>query len=74
MSVGDVVCFSMPLLSSDGDPGFWQSSAPEIVAVDPVSGIGRARNPGYTLIKHSLTTHLQGEIEVNVHPIAKVIF
>ena len=62
----------MPLLSTDGDPGFWQSSSPEIVAVDSISGIGRARNPGHTIIKHSLMTHLQGEIEVNVNPIAKV--
>lgn len=72
MSVGDIICFSMPLLSSDGEPGIWQSSASEIVAVDPISGIGKARNPGHAFIKHSLTTHLQDEIEVHVLPVAKV--
>ncbi|XP_003400496.3 nuclear pore membrane glycoprotein 210 [Bombus terrestris] len=72
LTVGDIVCFSMPLLSSDGDPGYWQSSAPEILTVDPITGIGRAKNIGYAVVKHSLATHMQGEIEVHIQPIAKV--
>ncbi|XP_076668038.1 nucleoporin 210 [Andrena cerasifolii] len=72
LTVGDIVCFSMPLLSPDGDPGYWQSSAPEVLTVDPITGIGRARNVGYAVVKHSLATHMQGEIEVNIQPIAKV--
>ncbi|XP_029037862.1 nuclear pore membrane glycoprotein 210 [Osmia bicornis bicornis] len=72
LTVGDVVCFSMPLLSPDGDPGYWQSSAPEILTVDPITGIGRAKNVGYAVVKHSLATHMQGEIEVNIQPIAKI--
>ncbi|XP_011169055.1 nuclear pore membrane glycoprotein 210 [Solenopsis invicta] len=72
LTVGDIICFSMPLLSFDGDPGYWQSSAPEILLVDPVTGIGRARNVGHAVIKHSLATHVQNEIEVNVLPVAWV--
>ncbi|XP_078048616.1 nucleoporin 210 isoform X1 [Augochlora pura] len=72
LTVGDIVCFSMPLLSSDGDPGYWQSSAPDVLTVDPITGIGRAKNVGYAVVKHSLATHMQGEIEVNIQPIAKV--
>ncbi|XP_043283019.1 nuclear pore membrane glycoprotein 210 [Venturia canescens] len=73
LTIGDVVCFSMPLLSSEtGDPGSWQSLAPEILSVDSITGIGRAKSPGHTIVKHSLTTHKQGEIEVNVQPIAKI--
>ncbi|XP_011876898.1 PREDICTED: nuclear pore membrane glycoprotein 210 [Vollenhovia emeryi] len=72
LTVGDIACFSMPLLSADGDPGYWQSSAPEILLVDPITGIGRARNAGYAVIKHSLATHVQSEIEVNVLPVAQV--
>lgn len=72
LTVGDIVCFSMPLLSSDGDPGYWQSSAPEVLTVDPITGTGRAKSVGYVVVKHSLATHMQGEIEVNIHPIAKV--
>ncbi|XP_076635899.1 nucleoporin 210 [Colletes latitarsis] len=72
LTVGDIVCFSMPLLASDGDPGYWQSSASEILTVDPITGIGRAKNVGYAVVKHSLATHMQGEIEVNIQPIAKV--
>ncbi|OAD53088.1 hypothetical protein WN48_10834 [Eufriesea mexicana] len=72
LTVGDIVCFSMPLLSPDGDPGYWQSSAPEVLTVDPITGIGRAKNVGYAVVKHSLATHMQGEIEVNIQSIAKV--
>lgn len=64
----------MPLLSFDGDPGYWQSSAPEILIVDPITGIGRAKNIGYAVVKHSLATHMQGEIEVHIQPIAKVLY
>jgi len=73
LTIGDVVCFSMPLLSADGDPGYWQSSAPEVLLVDPITGIGRARNVGQAIIKHSLATHVQSEIEVNILPISRVI-
>ncbi|KAL0127413.1 hypothetical protein PUN28_005602 [Cardiocondyla obscurior] len=72
LTVGDIICFSMPLLSSDGDPGYWQSSAPEILLVDPITGIGRALNVGHAVIKHSLATHVQSEIEVNVLAISRV--
>lgn len=60
----------MPLLSSDGDLGYWQSSAPEVLYVDPITGIGRARSPGIAKVKHSIATHLRDEVEVTVHPIA----
>ncbi|XP_014480293.1 PREDICTED: nuclear pore membrane glycoprotein 210 isoform X2 [Dinoponera quadriceps] len=72
LTVGDIVCFSMPLLSSDGDPGYWQSSAPEILLVDPITGIGRARSVGHAIVKHSLATHVQSEIEVDILPISRV--
>ncbi|XP_058809329.1 nuclear pore membrane glycoprotein 210 isoform X2 [Phymastichus coffea] len=72
LTVGDVACFSMPLLSSDGELGYWQSSAPEVLYVDPITGIGRARSPGSAVVKHSIATHLRDEVEVTVHPIAKL--
>ncbi|XP_015601046.1 nuclear pore membrane glycoprotein 210 [Cephus cinctus] len=72
LTVGDIVCFSMPLLSSDGDPGYWQSSAPDNLTVDPLTGIGRARSPGHAIVKHSLATPIQGDIEVTIKPIAKI--
>lgn len=63
----------MPLLSSDGDLGYWQSSAPEILLIDPITGIGRARSVGHAIVKHSLATHVKSEIEVNILPISRVI-
>lgn len=72
ITVGDIVCFSMPLLSADGDSGYWKSSAPEILSIDAVTGIGKARSPGYSRVKQSLTTHRQNELEVQVQPIVMV--
>ncbi|EFN86735.1 Nuclear pore membrane glycoprotein 210 [Harpegnathos saltator] len=72
LTVGDIVCFSMPLLSSDGDPGYWQSSVPDVLLIDPITGIGRARSAGYAIVKHSLATHVQSEIEVDILPISRV--
>ncbi|XP_011500196.1 PREDICTED: nuclear pore membrane glycoprotein 210 [Ceratosolen solmsi marchali] len=72
ITVGDVVCFSMPFLSPDGDPGFWQSSAPEVLQVDPLIGIGKARSSGTANVKHSIATHLRDEVEITVSPIAKI--
>ncbi|XP_057323186.1 nuclear pore membrane glycoprotein 210 [Microplitis mediator] len=73
LTVGDIVCFSMPLLSTKtGDPGFWQSSVPEVLSVDAVTGIGRAKTSGQTFVRHSLTDHKQDDIEVNVEPISKI--
>ncbi|KAI4499131.1 hypothetical protein M0802_005714 [Mischocyttarus mexicanus] len=72
LTVGDIICFSMPLLSSDGDPGYWQSTEPEILLIDPITGIARARNIGHAVVKHSLAAHMQGEIEVTVQAISKV--
>ncbi|KAF7415050.1 hypothetical protein HZH68_003539 [Vespula germanica] len=72
LTVGDIVCFSMALLSSDGDPGYWQSTAPEILIIDPITGIARARNIGHAVVKHSLASHMQGEIEVTIQAISKV--
>jgi hypothetical protein len=63
----------MPLLSSDGDPGFWQSSAPEVLQVDPLTGIGKARSSGRANVKHSIVTHLRDEVEIAVSPIVKII-
>lgn len=63
----------MPLLSSDGDPGYWQSSAPDILLVDPITGIGRAQSVGHAIVKHSLATHVQSEIEVDILTISRVI-
>ena len=62
----------MPLHAADGDLGYWQSSAPEVLFVDPITGIGRARSPGAARVKHSIATHLRDEVEIIVNPITKL--
>lgn len=76
LTIGDIVCFSMPMLASQsGDPGFWQSSIPQILSVDGITGIGTSKKSGQTIVKHSLNSvynNKQGEIEVIVQPISKI--
>ncbi|XP_012259706.2 nuclear pore membrane glycoprotein 210 [Athalia rosae] len=72
LTVGDIVCFSMPLVSNDGDPGYWQSSDQELLAIDTVSGIGKASAPGHVNVKHSLSTLPRGEIQLDIQPISEI--
>uniref|UniRef100_A0A8D8XUE4 Nuclear pore membrane glycoprotein 210 n=2 Tax=Cacopsylla melanoneura TaxID=428564 RepID=A0A8D8XUE4_9HEMI len=49
---GDVICFSIPKICHQGS---WVSSHPDILAIDPDLGIGRARNkPGSVVISYEL--------------------
>ncbi|KAI5692355.1 hypothetical protein M8J76_009097 [Diaphorina citri] len=49
---GDVACFSIPKICSQGS---WLSSHPDILSIDPDLGIGRARNkPGTVVISYEL--------------------
>lgn len=78
LTVGDIVCFSMPMIASkNGDLGFWQSSIPQVLSVDGITGIGTAKKIGHTIVKHSLNivndiSNKQSEIEVIVQPISKI--
>lgn len=72
--MGDIICFSMPLLSSSGDSGYWHSSAPEVLSVDVTTGIARAKNPGHVTVKHSIAPRERDEIYIDVQPIQKVRF
>ncbi|XP_046623224.1 nuclear pore membrane glycoprotein 210 [Neodiprion virginianus] len=74
LTVGDIICFSMPLLSNDGDPGYWQSSNPELLTIDSLSGIGRALSPGRIHVKHSLAALIRDEIQLDIQPISKIKF
>ncbi|KAJ7307313.1 hypothetical protein JRQ81_009320 [Phrynocephalus forsythii] len=46
LAVGDVVCFSCPLVSPEGEPGVWQVSPSDVLETDPLSGAAFAKNAG----------------------------
>ncbi|XP_042750444.1 nuclear pore membrane glycoprotein 210-like, partial [Lagopus leucura] len=50
LAVGDVVCFSSPLVSQEGDPGTWHVSPPSVLIIDSMSGAALARSSGTALV------------------------
>ncbi|XP_067096636.1 nuclear pore membrane glycoprotein 210 isoform X1 [Osmerus mordax] len=66
--VGDVVCFSAHVLSPDGMPGTWSSSANGVLQVDPQTGAAVARNAGTVTVYYELPGQLRTYREVVVDP------
>ena len=56
MTVGDVVCFTMPLSSVDGVSGTWETDDESILSLDPVLGIGKVQATGNVVVKHHLAS------------------
>nr|XP_025045302.1 nuclear pore membrane glycoprotein 210-like isoform X3 [Pelodiscus sinensis] len=54
IAVGDVICFSTPLVSHEGEPGLWQVSPTGILQTDPVSGAAFVKNAGTATIFHDI--------------------
>uniref|UniRef100_A0A8C6QND6 Nucleoporin 210-like n=1 Tax=Nannospalax galili TaxID=1026970 RepID=A0A8C6QND6_NANGA len=66
--VGDVICFSTPLVNQHGEPGRWMISTNSIVQIDTVTGVGVARRPGTAMIFHDIpgVVKTYREVVVNV--------
>uniref|UniRef100_A0AAV2M0I1 BIG2 domain-containing protein n=1 Tax=Knipowitschia caucasica TaxID=637954 RepID=A0AAV2M0I1_KNICA len=64
--VGDVVCFSVPLLSPDGVQGTWSSSSSAVLQVDPKSGAAVARDAGTVTVYYEIPGLLNTYREVIV--------
>ncbi|XP_067395378.1 nuclear pore membrane glycoprotein 210-like [Emydura macquarii macquarii] len=54
IAVGDVICFSTPLVNQEGEPGLWQISPPGILETDSVSGAAFVRHAGTATIFHDI--------------------
>uniref|UniRef100_A0A1B6DER5 BIG2 domain-containing protein n=1 Tax=Clastoptera arizonana TaxID=38151 RepID=A0A1B6DER5_9HEMI len=75
MTVGDIACFSMPLLTEKGESGIWSSANPDIITMDLPSGVARARSKtGSTLITYSLSKTMTASTLVEVLPIHSISF
>uniref|UniRef100_A0A8C9LAN5 Nucleoporin 210 like n=1 Tax=Pavo cristatus TaxID=9049 RepID=A0A8C9LAN5_PAVCR len=54
LAVGDVVCFSSPLVSQEGAPGTWRVSPPAVLSIDSLSGAALARSSGTAVVFHDI--------------------
>uniref|UniRef100_A0A8C6VIG8 BIG2 domain-containing protein n=1 Tax=Naja naja TaxID=35670 RepID=A0A8C6VIG8_NAJNA len=54
LAVGDVVCFSTPLVNQEGEPGTWQISPGDVLEMDVVSGATFAKHPGKATVFHEI--------------------
>ncbi|XP_054990941.1 nuclear pore membrane glycoprotein 210 [Sorex araneus] len=64
--VGDVLCLSTTLLSPEGLPGTWSSSASNILHVDPKTGVAVARDMGPVTVHYEVAGHLRTYKEIVV--------
>lgn len=75
VAVGDLICFSMPLELPSGEMGYWSSDSPQVLSLDPESGLGRARVPGGPVyVKYHLSDHVVSSTEIEVVPITSMAF
>jgi len=56
LTVGDVVCFTVPLSSVDGVRGTWETDNERVLSLDPVLGIGKIQAVGNVVVKHHLAS------------------
>ncbi|KYO49042.1 nuclear pore membrane glycoprotein 210-like isoform B [Alligator mississippiensis] len=53
-AVGDVICFSTPLVNQEGEPGMWHISPSGILEMDSVSGAAFVKSPGTATVFHDI--------------------
>ncbi|XP_054829282.1 nuclear pore membrane glycoprotein 210-like [Eublepharis macularius] len=54
LALGDVVCFSTPLVNQEGEPGTWQISPNDVLELEMMTGVAFAKNPGKATIFHDI--------------------
>ncbi|KAI4532567.1 hypothetical protein MG293_017832 [Ovis ammon polii] len=64
--VGDVLCLATVLVSPEGVPGTWSSSASSILHVDPKTGAAVARQAGSVTVYYEVAGHLRTYKEIVV--------
>ncbi|XP_040508537.1 nuclear pore membrane glycoprotein 210-like isoform X7 [Gallus gallus] len=67
LAVGDVVCFSSPLVSQEGDPGTWHVSPPAVLTIDSASGAALAKSSGTAMVFHDIPGIVNTYREVSVN-------
>nr|XP_047905222.1 nuclear pore membrane glycoprotein 210-like isoform X6 [Anser cygnoides] len=67
VAVGDVICFSSPLVNQEGASGMWHISPSDTLDVDSVSGAALVKNTGTATVFHDIpgTGKTYREVVVN---------
>lgn len=71
--VGDVLCLTASLLSPEGLPGTWSSSASNILHVDPKTGVAVARDTGPVTVHYEVAGHLRTYKEMVVNAPQRIL-
>lgn len=72
LTVGDIVCFSMPLLNEDGERGVWSTVDGDVIVMETGAGLARAVKPGRAVVKYSLGDYVTTATSLDVHPLQYV--
>nr|XP_028566233.1 nuclear pore membrane glycoprotein 210-like isoform X2 [Podarcis muralis] len=54
LAMGDVVCFSTPLVNQEGEPGTWQITPSDLLEMDTLSGAAFAKHAGKATVFHDI--------------------
>lgn len=71
--VGDVICFSMPLLSESNEFGTWSSADPDVLMMEQPEGVARATGKtGSALVTYHLSDAITASTAMQILPITSV--
>ncbi|KAJ9594723.1 hypothetical protein L9F63_013997 [Diploptera punctata] len=73
LTVGDIVCFTLPLSNLDGVHGKWETSNDNILTLDYSVGLGKVRAPGKVVVKYLLNS-LFTFTELEALPVSSIEF
>uniref|UniRef100_A0A8C4J8N3 Nucleoporin 210 like n=1 Tax=Dromaius novaehollandiae TaxID=8790 RepID=A0A8C4J8N3_DRONO len=54
IAIGDVICFSSPLVNQDGESGMWHISPSDMLEIDTVSGAAFVKNTGTATVFYDI--------------------
>ncbi|CAH0391939.1 unnamed protein product [Bemisia tabaci] len=74
VTVGEIICFSMPMLQKSGQFGSWSSADPEILSVTN-NGLGRVKNKhGTVVVSYQCPPSLVATTVIEVLPLHTLAF
>ncbi|XP_046538871.1 nuclear pore membrane glycoprotein 210 [Equus quagga] len=71
--VGDVLCLAAVLVSLEGLPGTWSSSANSILQIDPKTGVAVARDVGSATVYYEVAGHLRTYKEIVISAPQRIV-
>ncbi|XP_063173323.1 nuclear pore membrane glycoprotein 210-like [Candoia aspera] len=72
LAVGDVVCFSTPLVNQEGEPGMWQITPSDVLEMDVASGAAYAKHPGKATVFHEIPGIVKTYREIVIHGLSRL--